>query len=76
MSIGDFKNSSENRLLRKQKSTIDHSKNFLKQKFAIILFLVASIIATCESLQLAPKLELDPKVFFDIATKAWSKNWS
>lgn len=40
------------------------------------MLLGASMIATCESLQLAQKLGLDPQVFFDIASNASGQNWS
>lgn len=40
------------------------------------MLLGASMIATCESLQLAQKLGLDPQVFFDIASNASGQTWS
>ena len=40
------------------------------------MLLGASMIATCESFQLAQKLGLDPQVFFDIASNASGQTWS
>ena len=40
------------------------------------MILGATMIATCESFVLAQKLGLDPKVFFDIASKASGQSWS
>lgn len=40
------------------------------------MLLGATMIATCESLQLAQKLGLDPQVFFDIASNASGQTWS
>lgn len=40
------------------------------------MLLAASMIATCESFQLAQKLGLDPQVFFDIASNASGQTWS
>ena len=34
------------------------------------------MIATCEAFQLAEKLDLDPQVFFDIASNASGQTWS
>ena len=40
------------------------------------MLLGATMIATCESLQLAQKLGLDQQVFFDIASNASGQTWS
>ena len=40
------------------------------------MILGATMIATCEAFVLAQKLGLDPKVFFDIASKASGQSWS
>ncbi|MBU2979630.1 3-hydroxyisobutyrate dehydrogenase [Alteromonas sp. C1M14] len=40
------------------------------------MLLGASMIATCESFQLAQKLGLDPQVFYDIASNASGQTWS
>lgn len=40
------------------------------------MLLGASMVATCEALQLAGKLGLDQQVFFDIAANASGQNWS
>src|SRR3954452_6923154 len=40
------------------------------------MILGATIVATCESFVLAQKLGLDPKVCFDIASKASGQSWS
>jgi len=40
------------------------------------MLLGASMIATCEAFQLAKKLNLDPQVFFDIASNASGQTWS
>ena len=40
------------------------------------MVLGATMIATCEAFVLAQKLGLDPKVFFDIASKASGQSWS
>ena len=40
------------------------------------MLLAASMIATCEAFVLAQKLGLDPRTFFDIASKASGQCWS
>jgi len=40
------------------------------------MLLAASMIATCEAFTLAQKLGLDPRTFFDIASKASGQCWS
>ncbi len=40
------------------------------------MLLGASMIATCEALQLAKRLDLDPQRFFDIASVSSGQNWS
>lgn len=40
------------------------------------MLLGASMVATCETFQLAQKLGLDPQVFFDISSNASGQNWS
>jgi 3-hydroxyisobutyrate dehydrogenase len=40
------------------------------------MILGATMIATCEAFVMAQKLGLDPKVFFDIASKASGQSWS
>src|SRR6478736_3350242 len=40
------------------------------------MILGATMAATCEAFVLAQKLGLDPKVFFDIASKASGQSWS
>jgi 3-hydroxyisobutyrate dehydrogenase len=40
------------------------------------MILGATMIATCEAFVLAQKLGLDPKVFFDISSKASGQSWS
>jgi 3-hydroxyisobutyrate dehydrogenase len=40
------------------------------------MILGATMIATCEAFQLADKLGLDARVFFDIASKASGQTWS
>jgi 3-hydroxyisobutyrate dehydrogenase len=40
------------------------------------MILGATMIATCEAFVLAQKLGLDPKIFFDIASKASGQSWS
>jgi 3-hydroxyisobutyrate dehydrogenase len=40
------------------------------------MILGATMVATCEALVLAQKLGLDPKVFFDISSKASGQSWS
>ena len=40
------------------------------------MILGATMVATCEAFVLAGKLGLDPKVFFDIASKASGQSWS
>jgi 3-hydroxyisobutyrate dehydrogenase len=40
------------------------------------MILGATMVATCEAFVLAQKLGLDPKVFFDIASKASGQSWS
>ena len=40
------------------------------------MILGATMIATCEAFVLAQKLGLDPRVFFDIASKASGQSWS
>jgi 3-hydroxyisobutyrate dehydrogenase len=40
------------------------------------MLLGASMAATCETFVLAQKLGLDPKVFFDISSKASGQSWS
>jgi 3-hydroxyisobutyrate dehydrogenase len=40
------------------------------------LLLGASMVATCETFALAEKLGLDLNIFYDIASKASSQNWS
>jgi 3-hydroxyisobutyrate dehydrogenase len=40
------------------------------------MILGATMIVTCEAFVLAQKLGLDPKVFFDIASKASGQSWS
>jgi 3-hydroxyisobutyrate dehydrogenase len=40
------------------------------------MILGATMVATCEAFVLAKKLGLDPKVFFDISSKASGQSWS
>jgi 3-hydroxyisobutyrate dehydrogenase len=40
------------------------------------MLLGASMVATCETFNMAQKLGLDPQVFFDISSKASGQNWS
>lgn len=40
------------------------------------MLLAASMVATCEALALAERLELDPQVFYDIASVSSGQNWS
>ncbi len=40
------------------------------------MLLAASMVATCEALALAERLELDPQTFFDIASVSSGQNWS
>ena len=40
------------------------------------MILGATMVATCEAFVLAQKLGLDPKVFFDISSKASGQSWS
>jgi 3-hydroxyisobutyrate dehydrogenase len=40
------------------------------------MLLAASMVATCETLALAERLELDPQTFFDIASVSSGQNWS
>src|SRR6476469_3386749 len=40
------------------------------------MILGATMVATCEGFVLAQKLGLDPKVFFDISSKASGQSWS
>lgn len=40
------------------------------------MLLGATMVATCETFQLAQKLGLDPQVFFDISSNASGQNWS
>lgn len=40
------------------------------------MLLGASMIATCETFEMAKKLGLDPQTFFDISSKASGQNWS
>ena len=40
------------------------------------MLLGASMVATCETFNLAIRLGLDPRTFFDIASKASGQNWS
>lgn len=40
------------------------------------LVLASTMIATCEAFALAEKLDLDPQVFYDIASKATAQSWS
>ena len=40
------------------------------------MLLGATMAATCEAFVLAQKLGLDPKVFFDISSKASGQSWS
>jgi 3-hydroxyisobutyrate dehydrogenase len=40
------------------------------------MLLAASMVATCETLALAERLDLDPQVFFDIASVSSGQNWS
>jgi 3-hydroxyisobutyrate dehydrogenase len=40
------------------------------------MILGATMVVTCEAFVLAQKLGLDPKVFFDIASKASGQSWS
>lgn len=40
------------------------------------MLLAIHMIGTCEAMNLAIKLDLDPKRFFDIASKASGQNWS
>jgi 3-hydroxyisobutyrate dehydrogenase len=45
-------------------------------KIANNMLLGATMVATCEAFLLAEKLELDPQVFFDIASRASGQSWS
>lgn len=40
------------------------------------MLLGASMVATCEAMLLAQKLDLDPQTFFDIASVSSGQNWS
>jgi 3-hydroxyisobutyrate dehydrogenase len=40
------------------------------------MLLAITMIGTCEAFTLAQKLELDPKIFYDISSKASGQSWS